>query len=106
MSSKHELITLTFGDMAENHVGMEQIGKIVDKGQGFQLDDLKVIKNNMEELGCECELISLAVDYDEIELYQAYVLVKKIKLKKSNKSNYLKNKKSLITIRRHLCMVV
>ena len=28
MSSKHELITLTFGDMAENHVSMEQIGKI------------------------------------------------------------------------------
>ena len=72
---KNELITLTFGDMAENHVGMEQIGKMVDKGQGFQLDDLKVIKNNMEELGCECDLISLAVDYDEIELSPAYVLV-------------------------------
>ena len=28
---KNELITLTFGDMAENNVGMEQIGKIFDK---------------------------------------------------------------------------
>ena len=47
MSSKHELITLTFGDMAENHVGMEQIGKMVDKDQGFNIDDLNIIKNNM-----------------------------------------------------------
>ena len=75
MSSKHELITLTFGDMAENHVGMEQIGKMVDKDQGFNIDDLNIIKNNMEELGSKCELLSLAIDYDDFAISPAYVLV-------------------------------
>ena len=75
MSSKHELITLTFGDMAENHVGMEQIGKMVDKDQGFNIDDLNIIKNNMEELGSKCELLSLAIDYDDFAISPAHVLV-------------------------------
>ena len=35
MNSKTSTITLTFGDMAENHVGMEQIGAKVTKGEGF-----------------------------------------------------------------------
>jgi hypothetical protein len=39
--AKNSFITLTFGDMAENHVGMEQIGKMVEKGQGFDLQDLQ-----------------------------------------------------------------
>lgn len=30
-----ELITLTFGDMAENHKGMEQIGVMLKEGEGF-----------------------------------------------------------------------
>ena len=72
---KNELITLTFGDMAENHVGMEQIGKMVDKDQGFNIDDLNIIKNNMEELGSKCELLSLAIDYDDFAISPAYVLV-------------------------------
>jgi hypothetical protein len=52
-------LTLTFGDMAENHVGMEQLGKLVNKGEGFNLEDLINIKTKMEELGCVCELNSL-----------------------------------------------
>jgi hypothetical protein len=32
MNSKKSTITLTFGDMAENHVGMEKLGSMVDKG--------------------------------------------------------------------------
>lgn len=31
-----ELITLTFGDMAENHKGMEMIGDMVKEDDGFQ----------------------------------------------------------------------
>ena len=33
-----EVITLTFGDIAENHVGMEQIGQRASKGEGFHLE--------------------------------------------------------------------
>jgi hypothetical protein len=46
MTSK-KVITLTFGDMAENHVGMEQIGKMVDEGQGFNVKDLEMIRDKM-----------------------------------------------------------
>jgi len=65
MSKKPEIgitegITLTFGDMAENHVGMEQIGSMVAEGEGFKLDDLKTIQASMEAIGCTCELISLS----------------------------------------------
>ena len=67
-----ELITLTFGDMAENHVGMEQIGKMVDKGEGFQIEDLEYIKGRMEALGSNCELIKLVAEYD---VPPAHVLV-------------------------------
>jgi hypothetical protein len=52
-------LTLTFGDMAENHVGMEQLGHLVDKGQGFNLDDLMHIKSKIEEIGGICDLNSL-----------------------------------------------
>jgi hypothetical protein len=52
-------LTLTFGDMAENHVGMEQLGHLVDKGQGFNLDDLMNIKSKIEANGGICELKSL-----------------------------------------------
>jgi hypothetical protein len=41
MNIKTSTITLTFGDMAENHVGMEQLGKIVDAGEGFQVAELE-----------------------------------------------------------------
>jgi len=86
-----EVITLTFGDMAENHVGMEQIGKLVGKGQGFQLQDLIEIKTNMENKGCECELINLSRD--------AYVLVMRNGVDKllleSNKEQLFEEQKSL-----------
>lgn len=50
-------ITLTFGDQAENHVGMQKIGQLaVD---GFNLGDLTKIKQSMEKSGMRCELIYL-----------------------------------------------
>lgn len=36
---KKEVITITFGDAAENHQGMEQLGEMYDKG--FSLENLK-----------------------------------------------------------------
>ena len=66
-----EGITLTFGDMAENHVGMEQIGHMVAAGQGFQLDDLQTIQRTMEARGVVCELVTLS----SADQPAAYVLV-------------------------------
>ena len=34
-----EVISLTFGDQGENHVGMEKVGCMVEKGQGFNKED-------------------------------------------------------------------
>ena len=50
MNIMKSVITLTFGDMAENHKGMEQIGKMVDVGEGFKLSDFIKIKEKMEKL--------------------------------------------------------
>lgn len=68
-----ELITLTFGDMAENHKGMEQIGVMLKEGEGFQLDDLEKVKENMDALGVECHLVELSTG----DIPKAYVLVMK-----------------------------
>jgi len=78
--SKNQFITLTFGDMAENHVGMEKIGKLRNVGDGFQKEDLENIKKLMEDKGIECELISLTkrAKCDLIDdSLNAYILVVK-----------------------------
>jgi hypothetical protein len=54
------VITLTFGDMTENHGGMEQIGEMANEGEGFHLEDFVQIKKTMEELGATVELVSLS----------------------------------------------
>lgn len=51
MNVERSTITLTFGDQAENHVGMEKLGKMVESGMGFHLDDLEAIKLRFEEIG-------------------------------------------------------
>lgn len=51
------VITITFGDQAENHVGMQKIGKLA--AHGFTVDDLKEAKQLFESKGCYCELIDL-----------------------------------------------
>lgn len=71
MASINSVITLTFGDMAENHVGMEQIGKRVESGEGFHLEDLETISERMSSLGLRCELINLS----SAELPPAHVLI-------------------------------
>lgn len=73
-----DIITLTFGDMAENHVGMEQIGKMVQKGDGFNLEDLKKIKLRFDSIGSCTELYNVAElsEIKEIEsIGDAYLLV-------------------------------
>lgn len=56
MDSKKEVITLTFGDCAENHKGMEMIGETAKVGEGFTLADLRSAQANFESIGCKTEL--------------------------------------------------
>jgi len=66
---ENSTITLTFGDVGENHKGMQKIGNMVEKGEGFDLTDLKQIKKRFKKLNCECELP------EDEEADDAYVLV-------------------------------
>lgn len=50
-------ITLTFGDVAESHVGMEKLGNMADKG--FSKKDLKSAQKKFNDLGYETVLIKL-----------------------------------------------
>eukprot|EP00466_Bigelowiella_natans_P005071 jgi/Bigna1/47591/estExt_Genewise1.C_160025 len=50
-------ITLTFGDQAENHVGMQKIGQLAESG--FKIEELEEAKQRFENQGCKCELIDL-----------------------------------------------
>jgi len=80
MNKTKSVVTITLGDMAENHVGMEQIGQMVGPGQGFSLADLKTAKSNFEALGLQCVLYDLASlgedeEDDDHEFPPAYVLV-------------------------------
>jgi alkylated DNA repair dioxygenase AlkB len=52
-----QAITITFGDQAENHVGMQKIGAMADSG--FSIAELKAAKAQFEDLGCTCELVDL-----------------------------------------------
>lgn len=76
------VITVTLGDQAENHAGMQILGKLVEAGQGFNLLDLENIKKNLEDIGVVCELVSLDLyqDLDTIDTHiaepeEAYVLI-------------------------------
>ena len=68
-----EVITLTFGDMAENHVGMEQIGNKVNKGCGFHIADFTNIQQKVEELGIQTEIYKLSTVAEDLP--DAYIMV-------------------------------
>lgn len=76
------VITLTLGDQAENHAGMQKLGELVEPGQGFNLEDLEDIKRNLEAIGIECELVPLEL-YQDLDAFDcsvpdpepAYVLI-------------------------------
>lgn len=58
MTNFTKTFSLTFGDVAENHKGMQQIGKLSD--HGFDLNDLNQMKLWFEEKGCKCKMIHLS----------------------------------------------
>lgn len=69
----NSVITITLGDVAENHAGMEKIGHMVDIGDGFNLDDLKNIKKSMKKIGAD-SIIHTIKNLDTTQ-EDAYVLV-------------------------------
>lgn len=85
-----EVISLTFGDQGENHVGMEKIGKMVEKGQGFNKDDFDRYKELFEMNGYKCEMYNLNELIAE-NAEEAYVLVIR------NGINYFLSKKNKTT---------
>lgn len=76
MNIEKSTITITFGDVAENHVGMQKIGDLAECG--FAYEDLLKAKNLFEKEGKVCELISLHEYVDvkeENEKSEAYILI-------------------------------
>lgn len=72
-------ITLTFGDQAENHVGMQKIGTPSEKG--YSLNDLILVKNRFDS---QFNISSYILDLHEAlpkdlykEEYNAYILIVK-----------------------------
>lgn len=66
-------ITITFGDVAENHVGMQKLGAMSEEG-GFTLAELK----NVQAQFSNTELIKLHHYYeseDDTECEKAYILI-------------------------------
>ena len=76
----NETISLTFGDCGENHVGMEKVGNLVKKGNGFNLNDLENYKEIFSKTNI-CNIYNLKdlllkeniITFDYIE--DAYLLV-------------------------------
>ena len=70
------VITITFGDVAENHVGMQKLGVMAQKG--FHMSDLAQAMAAFEAAGCKTELVDL-LDALPVELrdpqYEAKVLI-------------------------------
>jgi hypothetical protein len=70
--------SLTFGDVAENHKGMQKIGEISNKG--FNITDLNTAKLWFESNGCICDLVDLSdllPKNVERSSHEAYILTVK-----------------------------
>lgn len=68
-------ITITFGDCAENHVGMQKIGEAAD--EGFTYENLLHAYRTYEAAGFQCELIDLISEgeVEELEPEPAFLLI-------------------------------
>ena len=58
--SANEVITYTFCECGENHVGMETVGKMCLEGEGFTESDLRSVQQLVtDKYQCETKLINL-----------------------------------------------
>ncbi len=53
----YSTITITFGDVAENHPKMQKLGTMAT--EGFTVAEMEKMKENFISTGCQCEMISL-----------------------------------------------
>ena len=58
-----QVVSLTFGDQGENHVGMKMVGKMVEEGEGFSVDDLVDYMEIFDKMGAETEIHGLNILY-------------------------------------------
>jgi len=65
-------ITITYGDQAENHVGMQKFGSMAP--EGFSINELQKAKKMFETINCKCELINLN-DYLGVNAEPAAILI-------------------------------
>jgi hypothetical protein len=73
---KKQVVSCTFGDVSENHYGMEQLGDISPENGGFNTDDLTKAQKIFEENEYTCELFDLGDLCDNIsELPESHILV-------------------------------
>lgn len=75
-------VTLTFGEVAESHVGMEKIGKMDPKG--FRYDELIKAQEYFEDKGCETILAHLN---DYLPPGQPFDVMEKAQLKKARENH-------------------
>jgi hypothetical protein len=64
--------TFTFGERAENHVGMQMIGSSNIADRGFSYEDLSLFKAKFDEIGVVSEIYSLCT---EIKGPSSHILV-------------------------------
>ena len=68
----YQTITITFGEQAVTHIGMQKIGTLVE--EGFSITDLENAKSYFENKGAVCELVNLNENLS-VECETAKVLV-------------------------------
>lgn len=74
LSQDKHVVTITFSEVVENHVGMQKVGTIAN--EGFTLDTLEQAKSLFEQSGFEAEVIRLDQYYDqEEEVTEAGILI-------------------------------
>ena len=80
LTKKNSALTLTFGDQAENHAGMQIIGKMAE--HGFSIDKLLETQRLLKSEGCDSEFIDLKKELlktwnnpDNINIAEAGVLL-------------------------------
>ena len=87
--------TLTFGDCAENHKGMQQIGERSEKG--FSLVDLKkihsILGGNIHKLNC-IQKSDIDDEYNIFKVPKAYILIIKNGVEKITDLESLKKEQS------------
>ena len=69
---ENAVITLTFGERAENHKGMQILGSSIAEGEGFQVADLERIQQRVIS---ECDTEWIEMDSGDSNTEMAVVLV-------------------------------